>query len=245
MLTAGDETNVSAIMQSHYKSRALKTISSLEKNDISAEYAADRNEALEKVIAAIPENATIGIGDSATLHQIGLFKWLEKAQHQIFNPFIWDSEGHFVYPPVEQYDILRKALISDVYLTGSNAITLDGKIVSIDGKGNRVAAMLFGPKKVILVIGANKIVNNLEEAMARLKIAAAMNAKRHMQKHGQQSLHLGIDKLPCFATGICGDCKSHHKMCRKTVIIDGQSRDALSPEESGIHVILVGESLGL
>lgn len=245
MLTAGDETNVSNIIKAHYESRARKVIGSLEKNDISAEYAVDRDEALAKVIEAIPKEATIGIGDSATLHQIGLFKWLEKEQRQVFNPFIWDRDGRFVYPPTEQFEILRKALISDVYITGSNAITLDGKIVSIDGKGNRVAAMLFGPKKVILVIGANKIVNDIDEAMARLKIAAAMNAKRHMSKHGGQASHLGIEKLPCFATGICGNCQSHYKMCRKTVIIDGQSRDALSPEESGIHVILVGESLGL
>jgi hypothetical protein len=245
MLTTADQANVSDIIEWHYKSRAHKVISSLGKKDIKAEYVVDRNKALAKVIEAIPKEATIGIGDSVTLHQIGLFNWLEKEQRQVFNPFIYDREGRFVYSPSEHFEILRNALISDVYLTSSNAVTLDGKIVSIDGKGNRVAAMLFGPKKIIFVIGANKIVNDLDEAMARLKIAAAMNAKRHMSKHGKQALNFGIDKLPCFVTGVCVDCRSPHRMCHKIVIIDGQSLDALCPEESGIYVILVGESLGL
>ena len=237
-----NDAEVTEIINWHYETRARKTIQSLEKNNIHAEYAVDRADALAKLIEAIPPDATIGIGDSVTLHQIGFYGWLNvQKDRTVYNPFIRNPEtGKLIYTPSEHFAMLQKALIADVYLTSTNAVTLDGKLVSLDGRGNRVAAMLFGPKKVVLVAGANKIVKDLDEAMLRMEIAAPLNGRRHQIKHGSEK----YDKFPCIATGTCSHCKTSFRMCRKWVIIDGQSVDVMAPEESGISVIIVGESLG-
>jgi hypothetical protein len=236
-----NDADVTEIINWHYEARARKTIQSLEKNNIHAEYAVDRAEALTKLITAIPQDATIGIGDSVTLHQIGFYDWLNKQTDRVvFNPFVRNPEtGKLIYAPSEHFEMLRKALIADVYLTSTNALTLDGKLVSLDGRGNRVAAMLFGPKKVVLVTGVNKIVKDLDEAMERMQVAAPLNGRRHQIKHGSD-----YSQFPCITTGICSHCKTSFRMCRKWVIIDGQSLGVMAPEESGISVIIVGENLG-
>jgi hypothetical protein len=176
------------------------------------------------------------------LHQIGFYQWLNKQTDRVvLNPFVRNPEtGKLIYTPAEHFAMLQKALIADVYLTSTNALTLDGKLVSLDGRGNRVAAMLFGPKKVVLVTGANKIVKDLDEAMLRMETAAPLNGRRHQIKHGSDK----YEKFPCIAAGRCSHCKTNSRMCRKWVIIDGQSLDVMAPEESGISVIIVGESLG-
>ena len=237
-----DDADVTDIINWQYETMARKAIQSLEKNNIHAEYAVDRAEALAKLIGAISQDATIGIGDSVTLHQIGFYGWLnEQKDRTVYNPFIRNPEtGKLIFTPSEHFDILRKALLVDVYLTSTNALTLDGKLVSLDGRGNRVAAMLFGPKKVILVTGANKIVKDLDEAMERMETAAPLNGRRHQMKHGSEK----YSKFPCIATGKCSHCKTSFRMCRKWVIIDGQSLEVMAPEESGISIIIVGESLG-
>jgi len=123
-------------------------------------------------------------------------------------------------------------------LTGTNAITLDGKLVNIDGVGNRVAAMIFGPKKVIVVAGINKIVSDVNEALERIRgFAAPMNAKRHYLKHQQPEL----GDLPCVQTGSCVDCRHDWRICNYTVIIEG----AMIGQKGRINVVLVGEELGL
>ncbi|HEX2966092.1 MAG TPA: lactate utilization protein, partial [Syntrophorhabdaceae bacterium] len=176
-----NDADVTEVINWQYEKMALKAIQGLEKNNIHAEYAVDRVEALSKLIKAIPSDATIGIGDSVTLHQIRFYEWLnEQRDRTIYNPFSRNPEtGKLIYTPSEHFAMLQKALISDVYLTSTNALTLDGKLVSLDGRGNRVAAMLFGPKKVILVTGANKIVRDLDEAMVRMETAAPLNGRRH------------------------------------------------------------------
>lgn len=248
------EGDLSLETNDRYESLAHKVINSLAKNNIEAEYVTDCSQALTKVIEAIPQNATIGIGDSVTLHQIGLFTWLEKERRKVFDPFARNASGERVYKQAEVLGVMRQAMTADVFLASSNAVTLDGKLVSIDGRGNRVAAMLFGPLKTILVIGANKIVRNVDEAMTRIKfIAAPMNVRRHVNKHSDTFLSMGMElsKIPCFTTGACiasdiwGGCAGPDRACRKIVIIAGQERNALSHEESGISVIIVGESLGI
>ncbi len=237
-----NDADVTEVISWQYETLARKAILSLEKNNIHADYAVDRAEALLKLIEAISPDATIGIGDSVTLHQIGFYQWLNKQNNRmVFNPFIRNLEtGKLIYSPSEHFEMLRKALIADVYLTSTNALTLDGKLVSLDGRGNRVAAMLFGPKKVVLVTGANKIVKDLDEAMVRMETAAPLNGRRHQIKHGSDK----YEKFPCIANGRCSHCKTNFRMCRKWVIIDGQSLDVMAPQESGIYVIIVGESLG-
>jgi hypothetical protein len=118
-------------------------------------------------------------------------------------------------------------MAADVMIASSNAITLDGKLVNLDGMGNRVAAMIFGPKKVILVVGVNKIVPDLDSAMARVKhYSAPVN-----------SIRLGL-KNPCVETGLCADCKSPQRICNMWSIIEGHMI------KDRIHVKLVGEDLG-
>ena len=121
----------------------------------------------------------------------------------------------------------RQSLLADFFLTGTNALTLDGKLVNLDGMGNRVAAMCFGPKKVILAVGLNKVAPDLETAMARVKHhAAPINAIRLSRA------------TPCVETGLCSDCKSPERICYMWSIIEGHML------ENRIHVKLVGEDLG-
>jgi hypothetical protein len=201
----------------------------LGKNNIFACYVHDRQEAYGKVMAMIPEGATVGYGDSLTLRQIGVVEALEKGNYVFFNP--WRA-GTSVE---ENIRLKKRSLTSDVFVTGTNALTLDGKIVNVDGHGNRVAAMLFGPDKVIIVVGINKIVANLEEALARIRHKAApLNVKRHP----------GFDPMPpCGITGECSDCASPWRICNKTVIIEREYRN--SKYEPVMTVIIVGEELGL
>jgi len=132
----------------------------------------------------------------------------------------------------------RQAFLADIFLTGTNAITLDGKLVNVDGNGNRVAPAIFGPDKVIVVAGVNKIVRNVDEAIKRInEIAAPLNARRHFVKH--QRAEFGT--LPCVRTGTCVDCAHELRICRYTVIIAGTS----TRDKGRINVVLVGEELGL
>ncbi len=179
-------------------------------------------EALDKVMHLIPKEAKVGIGSSVTVREIGLVEAIEKQGNTIFMD--WGK-------PLELEEKFRKrraGLTSDVYLASSNAITLSGQLVNIDGIGNRVAAMIFGPKKVILIAGANKLVDTLDEAFARIRnIACPLNGKR------------GNLKTPCAMTGKCTiDCDSPDRMCKVTVILERK------PSLSDITIVLVGENLG-
>lgn len=129
--------------------------------------------------------------------------------------------------PEEGLELRRKGMTADIMIASSNAITLDGKLVNLDGMGNRVSAMAFGPRKVILVIGINKITADVESAIARVKhYAAPVNATR-----------IGVD-TPCVETGLCVDCRSPQRICNMWSIIEGHMI------KDRIHVVLVGENLG-
>ena len=133
---------------------------------------------------------------------------------------------------------MRRIFFSDVYVIGTNAVTLDGKLVNTDGNGNRVAAMIFGPKKVIIVVGANKIVKDVDEALRRIReICGPMNATRHAIKHHRPEYF----ELPCVKTGICVDCSHPWRICHHTTIIDGVAER----RRGHINVVLVGEMLGI
>lgn len=206
----------------------------LERNNIKCHYVKDRDEARLKLLEMIPEGVIIGAGGSRTLVEIGIMEELEKrGSHQIHNPY--RKEGNEYYPPLETVlqeiaEVGRKALTADVFLTGINAITLDGKLVATDGFGNRVAALIWGPEKVIVVSGVNKIVNNVDAALRRIKeVAAPMNVRR-LEKWG-------YPPAPCGITGICVDCKDI-RHCTYTVIVECQTW----PQR--IEVVLVGEDLG-
>jgi hypothetical protein len=232
------DTAVGSELARYYEIRSGTVIKSLQRRAMDGYFVPNRQEALRLVMSLIPPEATVGRGDSVTLNQIGIIPELVKRnQNKIINPVETDAEGH--HPPREERRRLqREALLSDIFLTSTNAITLDGRLVSIDGAGNRVAAMIFGPKKVIVVTGANKIVLDVDEALKRIHhMVSPINSIRHYLKHQQTE----ASERPCVKTGKCVDCFDAWRVCRNTVIIEG----CQPPEKGRISVILVGEELGI
>lgn len=202
-----------------------RTIESLSKNRMKGYYVPSRGEALSLVKTMIPKEAIVGFGDSGTLYQVGIIEDLRQGGYRLIDP--WEKGIN----REESLRRRRQALLSDVYLSGTNALTLDGKLVSTDGLGNRVAALIFGPTRVIVVAGVNKIVRNVEEALERIKMKASpMNAKRHHYP------------APCATIGVCSECRSEWKICNKTVIIEGES--ARSFPQPRTSVVIIGEPLG-
>ena len=225
-----------------YDLLAHQAIKGLERNNIPAQFVPNRETALMQITKNITEGITVGIGDSMTLQQIGLFSWLEQQNIQVFNPFLRYSDGRLKITGSERFEVMRKAMIADIFITGTNAITLDGKLINIDGHGNRVAPMIFGPRQALIIVGANKIVKDEAAAFQRIYCSAApLNAWRHAQRPNAEY----FNELPCVITGQCANCHHADKLCRKIVIIDGQSPRYLLPGEQGLKVIIVGESIGL
>lgn len=197
-----------------------RTLTALKKNGFQTFFLATRRDACEKVLSLIPLDAVVGVGGSITIREINLIDSLSARGNTVVQ--------HWLPPPGEDsVTTARKEIVSDIFLTSSNAVTEDGKLINIDGTGNRVAAMIFGPRKVIVIAGINKIVKDVAEGIQRVKnVAAPMNAKRLNRQ------------TPCTVTGVCTDCDSKYRICRVTTIIDRK------PNETDITVILVGEELG-
>jgi len=211
------------------KQKIQELIKRLGENNISAFYVANRRQAFEKVMSMIPEGSVVGFGDSLTLRQIDVVDALEEGNYTFLNPW---KPGTSVE---ENINLKKRALTSDVFVTGTNALTQDGKIINVDGHGNRVAAMLFGPGRVIIVVGINKIVENLDEALKKIRNKTApANVKRHKD----------FDPMPpCGTTGVCSDCSSPWRICNKTVIIEREyDNNKYTPI---ITVVIVGEELGM
>ncbi len=234
-----DERDLSEERKWFYQERARVVIANLQKKNINAQYVLTRQEALPIVLEMIPKGVTIARGDSISLEQVGVISELRKRnQNKIIDPFERDAEGFFLADTEQRQRMYREAFSSDVFLTGTNAITLDGKLVNTDATGNRVSAMIFGPEKVIVVAGVNKIARDVDEALVRIReVAAPINAKRHYLKHHSED----FGDLPCVRTGRCVDCNHDWRVCRYTVIIDG----TLIREKGRINVVLVGEELGI
>lgn len=232
------DTNIYPELNKFYEIRAQTAMKNLRRKNMEVHYVSNRKEALDLVMSLISTGEVVGRGDSVTLNQVGVIEELQRrGQNRIVNPVQTDHEGQ---PPSreERRKIQREALLSDVYLTSTNAVTLDGSLVNIDGAGNRVAAMIFGPKKVIVIAGCNKIVTNVEEAIHRIRnFVSPVNSIRHHMKHRQAE---AINR-PCVKLGKCTDCFNEWRVCRYTAIIDG----CQPPEKGRINVILVGEDLGI
>ncbi len=194
-------------------------VDKLERRGFIVHSAADAAEAKETALELIG-SGSVGMGGSMTVKELGLYDIL---QHQ-GNTVYW----HWRADPSERANICECAATADVYLCSSNAVTKDGILVNIDGTGNRVAGMFAGPKRTILIIGKNKLANDIDSAIKRIKAyACPPNAKR-----------LGLE-LPCALTGKCTNCRSPQRMCRVTSIIEYPPR--LLKE---LHIILVDENLG-
>jgi hypothetical protein len=201
---------------------AKNIINHLEKRRMEGSYSSNASQAKDEIVAMIPKGATVYRGGSMTTVDMGLWEELDNMSGvDVINPYQPGLSSE------ESLELRRKGMMADVMIASSNAVTLDGKLVNLDGIGNRVAAMTFGPKKVILVVGMNKVAADLESAMARVKhYAGPVNAIR-----------LGVN-TPCVTTGVCSDCKSPQRICNMWNIVEGHMI------KDRIHVKLVGESLG-
>lgn len=200
--------------------RLLKAQQALEKHGIKTRIVATAEEAKEIILEQVQPGQGVGVGGSCTIESLGVVPELEAKGCPVY----WHWRGQ---TPDEVNELRRAQLTCDVFLASSNAVTQDGRLVNIDGIGNRVAAMVFGPGKVILVCGQNKVVPDLEAALDRIhNVAAPQNARR---------LNTGT---PCGVTDRCNDCYSPRRMCSVTVIIER------CPHKTDLEVILVREDLG-
>jgi hypothetical protein len=213
-----------------------KALSSLQARKMKGIFAEDDQEANRQILDLIPLDAVVGIGDSTSMRQLGILDVLRERGTKILNPF---------EPKREEMDILdygrgrarimKEAALCSVFLTGTNALTEDGRLVNVDAVGNRVAGMFWGHPLSILVVGRNKIVRDLDEAFDRIR---NIIAPTHFHI---RTAELGGKKraTPCVATGKCNDCRSEDRGCNIFTIIEGK------PAQTALHVILVNRDLGL
>lgn len=188
----------------------IEKLNMLKKNfsdrNIQVQYFEKLEEVKKYILNTIPVEATIGIGHSNTLEKMNITKALLERGNTVYDKELAKSKE-------ESIDLKKKAILTDFYITGSNAISMDGRIVNVDHSGNRVAAITFGPDKVIIVVGINKIVDTIEEAIRRVKnIVCPKNAKR-----------AGFNP-PCVLLNKCVDCNSKERVCNYLSIIEGQTQ---------------------
>ena len=220
-----------------------KTVEAMKKRHFDAYYCSTAAEAVEKALELIPKTDSVSWGGVMTVDELGLKQRLAQegmtmlvVTHEM--AFARDVSNQVVFmhqgvireqgDPAEKQALMHQALSCGTFLMSSNAISKDGQLVNIDGMGNRVAAMCYGPRQVVVIAGMNKVLGTLDDAIARARnIAAPANAQR-----------FGI-KTPCGLTGQCGDCTSPDCICSYVVV----TRNSMVHER--IKVILVGEDLGL
>ena len=196
---------------------AKKTIAGLESRNMSGYYAADRAEALRIALELIPEGSSVTMGGAMSAHEIGLVEALKS--------------GNYSFIDRDQYADKRAAMLAaydaDVFLSSVNAMTDDGVLVNIDGNANRVSAIAQGPRRVVFIVGMNKVCGDVDGAMKRARnVAAPINVQR-----------FGLN-TPCAKTGACANCKSPDTICCQFLIT------RFSRHEGRIHVILVNDTLG-
>lgn len=201
------------------KTSIENTLKALKKHDIDAQYFESSEAAVEMLMTEIGLSETIGVGGSVTVKNLGIPDKLLNRGNKLF--YHW-----LEVTPEKVLEARRNAMNADVYISSTNALTEKGQLVNIDGIGNRVAAMFYGPKKVFIICGINKITKDLDGAFEYIKANTYKNARR-----------LGL-KTPCAITEKCNDCDSPERMCRVTTIIERK------PRETSIKVIIIGEELG-
>ena len=190
----------------YYEKRAAILVKNLQSRHFGACYCATKEEALEKALSMIPESTKVAWGGAVSAREIGLLNVLENGNYSVIG---------------------RDGVGVDTFITGANALSMDGQMVNIDGFGNRVSAIIYGPKMVLVIAGMNKVMDTLEQAVFRARtIAAPMNEQRFLKN------------TPCATTGVCADCKSEDCICNH-IVITRHSRPT-----GRIQFILVGEELG-
>jgi L-lactate utilization protein LutB len=201
--------------------RINRTIEALKKNNMNGYLAKDKEEIINIIENLIDKGDVVSCGGSMSLFETGIIEYLRSGKYEFLDRYKEGLSGEDIGK------IYRDSFFADAYFTSSNAITEEGELYNVDGNGNRVAAMLFGPKKVIVVVGVNKIVKDIDEAIKRNReIAAPANAKRLNRA------------TPCAKVGHCMDCNSNERICNEYTIIKRQGN------KDRIHVIFLNEELG-
>jgi hypothetical protein len=210
-----------------------EVLSSLRMRHINALYAENAEEVRKKVMSFITKKTIIGIGDSTTMRQLGIPRILKEKGIRVLDPF----EIKKIHNDSDDgpQKTLKETITSDIFLTGTNALTLDGKIVNLDAVGNRVSGMVWGHPLSIIVVGRNKIVKNLDEAFQRVRnVIAPTHVRIRMTELGKRA-----PKTPCAVTGKCSDCHTTERICNIFSVIEGK------PYFTDLNVIVVDQDLGL
>ena len=205
------------VTKTYYDKCAKILVKNLQSRQFDAFYCETREEALAKALELIPKGSTVGWGGATSAQQIGLLDALHS------------DDYHYIDRDLapDRIQAMRDCLLADVFVTGANALSLDGEMVNIDGMGNRVAAICYGPKSVVVIAGMNKVAHDLDAAINRARtVAAPMNKQRFPAE------------TPCLVTGSCADCKAPGCICNQ-IVVTRNCRPA-----GRIKVILVGEELG-
>jgi hypothetical protein len=206
---------------SHHAALSERAVRALSRNGFDAVHLDTAAQAAERILAFARQGGSVGFGGSMTVASLGLKEPLGRLGAVLLD--------HNVpgLPPAERREILRRQLTCDLFLSSTNALTLEGELVNVDGAGNRVAALSFGPAKTVVVVGANKIVRDEEAAWERLEThAGPMNARRLAKE------------TPCVKAGTCQDCDAEGRICRIYHVLRRR------PSASDFTVLVVGESLG-
>ena len=205
----------------YYEKRGKLLVKNLQSRHFEAYYCATKEDALQKALELIPKGATVGWGGVMSAYQIGLMEALHQGDDRPIDRDRCET-------PEEKLQAAKDSMFADVFLTGANGLSLDGEMVNIDGTGNRVAAIVYGPREVLVIAGMNKVSDTLEDAITRARtVAAPLNQQR-----------FGLNN-PCTVTGTCADCKSETCICNQ-ILITRHCRPV-----GRIKFILVGEDLGL
>lgn len=207
-------------MEQYYETMAASVIKGLTKRGMEGYYFPTSQEAVEKIMSMIPEGSSVAWGGSVTLNETGMMAALKNADLERIDRSSASS-------PEEKKALERRSFCADYYFMSANAITADGELVNVDGNGNRVAALVYGPDHVMILAGMNKVTADVEAAMKRLHTNAAP----------PNTMRLGL-KTPCSQTGVCKDCTAPDCICAHTVVT------RFNRIAGRIKVFLIGETLG-
>ncbi|NTW71594.1 MAG: LUD domain-containing protein [Eubacteriaceae bacterium] len=208
------------VEEKYYENLAKNILEKFKKRRFDAYYCASKEKALEKAMELIEENSVVSFGGSQTIKDIGLIDKVKAGNFTVLDRA--DAAN-----PQEKEEITMKAMTCDYYFMSSNAFTVDGELVNIDGYGNRVAALAYGPKNIIVVLGMNKLTQDRDNAIWRTQNVASPQNTVRLER-----------RTPCAITGLCGDCYGDISICSQILIT------RRSTIQGRIKVILVGESLG-
>ena len=204
----------------YFDKRGGVLVKNLQKRHFEAYYCATKEEALKRVLSLIPEGSSIGWGGAISASQVGVQAALNAGNYTTI-----DRDA--VSDPAEKNRLMRECFNADYFITGANAISIDGQMVNIDGNGNRVGMIVYGPRNIIVVAGMNKVCATVEDAVKRARtVAAPMNQQR-----------FGLPN-PCTCTGVCADCLTDTSICNQ-ILITRNCKPA-----GRIKFVLVGEELG-